>query len=877
MIPHKKRLKNLPLIVLLLDFLATSGQQFNFKTTELPRFRNGKAIVNLDNSKRIIFGGWLRNDSITGIYNSDDTGSSYKIMKDELGGMFNTAVKIDPDWIYAAGRSGNFSKSSDLGNNWQINRLAGFENVEFTHVFFLNKDLGWLSGYNEYNRKTYLLQTTDGGSNWVKLLDSSLFKPKFIYATNEQQLVMAGEKGLMMFYSDNGKNWESLANDSSNKNKNFNSITKINDVHFLIAGGEISGTDTSQIIWLLDIKSKKLSTVYKSKGPRLNSIVFLAGQTYTVGDKGVFYYSSDTAKNLIQINLPNQSTDKRDLNQIQLIHPGKGLICGNQGRMIDFFNLDYQKPSISLDAVNLTKELETKISYSINPKGIKTNAYLKITHNNTVDSIILGDFNGFDSKVFKIFRKFSPGFYSFQIIGKYTDQIEKSNIIEAHLDFDRTLNFDFESWDTISSDFIQNWKTIGNIKRINLNHLSSIYIQASGQEDPGGIYLATANDDSLRGGIPINSTFDTLFLRCKYDIEVGDSAYTTIRFKNNQGIEIFRQEFRWTGTVSQDTTLTFNLNLPSTLEKADTLIFAILSTNYFGNHVDTNSYMILDSIWVNNSVNPFPNAGFFNWDNSSIYSLKNWQNYLGGSITETKIQPSIGFHSQSTAVEMKLNKDYYNGMLNYGQSQKTMGSMKPTLTLDRKPNSLSGYYKFSPQSLQDSFFIDVYLFKDTQIQGYSRKSITLKSENWESFNLPISYFQNSEINGAHIAFTLKGSSTNKSPEIIIDDLNFDILLDSNFRATISKVKKQPIFSLFPNPASDQISITSIQGVAVQQLHIYNINGQLVKKIIVTDLQNLNKSIDLQKFDLNCSDLLPGIYFFQILHSSGIQTIKLQIN
>jgi aminopeptidase N len=70
------------------------------------------------------------------------------------------------------------------------------------------------------------------------------------------------------------------------------------------------------------------------------------------------------------------------------------------------------------------------------------------------------------------------------------------------------------------------------------------------------------------------------------------------------------------------------------------------------------------------------------------------------------------------------------------------------------------------------------------------------------------------------------------------------------------------FSVFPNPATDKITVSWPAGEQLNSVGIYSSEGKLIKEI-----QNPNPEIDIE-------DLVPGIYFLQIETSSHIVNNKM---
>lgn len=86
----------------------------------------------------------------------------------------------------------------------------------------------------------------------------------------------------------------------------------------------------------------------------------------------------------------------------------------------------------------------------------------------------------------------------------------------------------------------------------------------------------------------------------------------------------------------------------------------------------------------------------------------------------------------------------------------------------------------------------------------------------------------------------------------------------NYVTGIEDLNSNSTFKLYPNPASDYISIES-KDSKLEQLDIYDITGKLVHQI------NLN-TIDQNNIDI--SELKAGVYFVTVFNGQANQTIKL---
>ncbi len=110
-------------------------------------------------------------------------------------------------------------------------------------------------------------------------------------------------------------------------------------------------------------------------------------------------------------------------------------------------------------------------------------------------------------------------------------------------------------------------------------------------------------------------------------------------------------------------------------------------------------------------------------------------------------------------------------------------------------------------------------------------------------------------NGGPGAFIVSGNN------FFVDDISFTLPLGIN-----EKSKEKPSISIFPNPASDKITISSLD--KIKEIKIYNILGELVYESI--------PSISNTPININLSAKPKGIYFVKIYGEEKNYTEKIVI-
>ena len=134
-------------------------------------------------------------------------------------------------------------------------------------------------------------------------------------------------------------------------------------------------------------------------------------------------------------------------------------------------------------------------------------------------------------------------------------------------------------------------------------------------------------------------------------------------------------------------------------------------------------------------------------------------------------------------------------------------------------------------------------------------SFNLNLSEWNSLDIPLADFEGmnmSDINQFIISSDPSGAS-----DVYLDNIFFhkdDVGISDKSLAQIKA---------YPNPTSDYWNIKSDQDI--QNLYIYNINGELVYSVLNHQSEQIR---------LNATDLPTGIYFVKIQDANGIQHMKI---
>lgn len=76
------------------------------------------------------------------------------------------------------------------------------------------------------------------------------------------------------------------------------------------------------------------------------------------------------------------------------------------------------------------------------------------------------------------------------------------------------------------------------------------------------------------------------------------------------------------------------------------------------------------------------------------------------------------------------------------------------------------------------------------------------------------------------------------------------------------------FSVYPNPSTKVLNITSKSNATINEIQITDLNGRIVKKFILSGLSTAQINVD---------DINVGVYFLKVISNQGIGTTKLLKN
>jgi hypothetical protein len=175
---------------------------------------------------------------------------------------------------------------------------------------------------------------------------------------------------------------------------------------------------------------------------------------------------------------------------------------------------------------------------------------------------------------------------------------------------------------------------------------------------------------------------------------------------------------------------------------------------------------------------------------------------------------------------------------------------------------LQGYFKYTPVGA-DSGIVVVVLYKNTDTLATGAFVASTLTSTWQLFDIPLDY--STTITGSPTTMNIVMLSSAYNPQVgsslKIDDLNF-IYNPLN----VTENKSNDMISVYPNPATENISIDLSKFNSPSSINIYNSLGELVSKS--ENCSNNN--------NISVNHLSNGVYSVEVLNNNQKSIKKLII-
>jgi len=235
------------------------------------------------------------------------------------GNNLMSMCHADSAALYAAGYHGTIIKSTDNGQNWEIQSTPTTKDLY--DIAFQNTDLGVAAGY------ACILFTDNGGQTWDTSSNNTMGQLESVNWQNNQNLVACGRDGLILRSEDEGASWYSLS--SPTAIDLFSVEFPTETTGYIAGGGNTAGgnpvvlksTDGGQT-WFMQCDSLEHSLYDIHFTDSLNG--------YAAGNFSYVVKTSDGGNTWTELSTPDNS----HIRSISATESGYIIACDAQGNII---------------------------------------------------------------------------------------------------------------------------------------------------------------------------------------------------------------------------------------------------------------------------------------------------------------------------------------------------------------------------------------------------------------------------------------------------------------------------------------------------------------------------------------------------------------
>ena len=356
-------------------------------------------------------------------------------------------------------------------------------------------------------------------------------------------------------------------------------------------------------------------------------------------------------------------------------------------------------------------------------------------------------------------------------------------------------------------------------------------------------------DEDPTGGVPWTTQIANIQGFARHNVMAGDTAIL-IFVAWDGGVVVGEDMITFTGAQSSWMPFTHPLNMG--LITPDSVLVAAASSNAISqNGVAPGSWLELDAIRLTspNEPNPdmLPNHDFENWVDVAAEDADDWSSYnpLVAGLGFTSVVKSTDSNSGSYSALVQTvgyENDTLVGILTNG----TVGQQGPSggVPYIAQPTMFSGAYKFLPSG-QDTAHVAVLFYSNGSLVGVTGVEFAQATTSWTTFNEPVMVLSEPDTM-AIIVY----SGNNAGSMVYVDDLDLsggDVGVEELGRTTLK---------IFPNPASDQVTIVSASDLGNAMYTLTDATGRVV------DQRNLPINTQFPN-TLDIGDLPSGSYVIEI--------------
>ena len=831
-----------------------------------PRFRHVTGVDITTTGRLIAVGGWEFNDAITSSFYSDDNGSNWNIVQDNVNAWLLDVQMTSANTGYSVGYAGNIYKTTDAGENWNqltVSGNAGSRN--YNACYFFDDNTGIVIGGNESNDAIRtIIKTTDGGNNWSVIFDNLASWLRGVHFSSATRGYAVGDQGTVIKTSDGGENWHQLTLPGNTASRRYNDVHFIDDQTGIVVGGNPQN-DSIQTILKTSDGGTSWSIVSDNIGSMLNAVHFYDNtHGYAVGDWGTILYTSDAGENWNKIEFSKVGTD--DLYDVYFDNAYTGIIGGEVGKL-----LIYNDNSATAAIAQIESPITIEDTNTVIIKGIVNangnTATVEFEYGTTMSfgttvSMNPGSFEGSDDRnVNLLLSGLTEGeIYYGRIKVTNTFGSSYSDVVMFYTGVNRIPNWSFEFWEEFSEDQLNDWVNAGQLSQA-ASHDGSVAVKLNSGtgDEPGAILHGTPGDQGLTGGIPFTERPDSLIGWFNYNISVNDTAIILLQFKKD-GALVADTIFKIAGTSNGNfERLAFKIDYsdPAT---PDTLLLAIANTNVFATGVDPNSELIIDNLSFIGSTQQIPNNDMEDWTTVTREKAISWVS----RDDERAEEPFM----------VERSSDYYSGFYALRLANKTQGNedfarirtgmnpydYQPEFPIDFRHENFYGNFQFSPNA-GDTLFVELDMYNNGSQIGRAYGIIDTATTEYRQFAYEIQYWTQDIPDSCSISIRIEkdyGNGTPGDSYAIIDNLSFDGVISKAIDLSTEEIENVSLvdFNVFPNPTNGlvNIAVESYKQSQKGELILVDMTGKVLEK------KQLNLLNTLNTLQLDLTNYSDQVYF-----------------
>ncbi|MFZ5552859.1 MAG: T9SS type A sorting domain-containing protein [Bacteroidota bacterium] len=265
-----------------------------------------------------------------------------------------------------------------------------------------------------------------------------------------------------------------------------------------------------------------------------------------------------------------------------------------------------------------------------------------------------------------------------------------------------------------------------------------------------------------------------------------------------------------------------------------------------------------------------PNFSFENWTNMGTYEnpdswgTLNNATTMAGVYTVTKGTPGNPGSSYMKITSKTIGTGVVGGIAVSGQLDSITMQPKSGFPFTLRPISFTGKWQHMIYgSSQGS--LTVFLTRwNTSINN--RDTIAIASQtlsgmamSWANFTINFSYSDTTNPDTCVIVLRASGNNPTNNDYLWVDNLAFSGTVSTN-----DLYQDEILISVSPNPATENIFVSSANGIIFQSFSVYDVKGSQIRS---AELKNVSQ------FSLDLSALPKGEYFLKIKTETGWITKK----